>query len=96
MSQAEIESTIIGILSKYSISQVGIFGSYARHENQPQSDIDILVSFVDSPSLLQLVKIEQEISTAIGIKVDLVTENSVKNPKMISYIRKDLKVIYHA
>ena len=96
MSQAEIESTIINILTKYSITQVGIFGSYARHENQPKSDIDILVSFTEAPSLLLLVRIEQEISTAIGIKVDLVTENSVKSTKMINYIRKDLKVIYHA
>jgi predicted nucleotidyltransferase len=96
MSQREIESIIVSILKKYSISRVGVFGSFARNEINTLSDIDLLVSFIDTPSLLQLVKIEREISEAVGYKIDLITENSIQNSKLKAHITKDLKVLYNA
>jgi len=95
MHQSDIESTIISILNRFNVEKVGIFGSYARHEQQPSSDLDILVSFNEAPSLLQIVRIEKEISEAIGMKVDLVSEKAIKNKKLKNYINKDLKVIYN-
>ena len=58
---------------------IGILGSYARDENTNLSDIDILVRFKSTQSLLQLVQIENQISQQPGIKVDLVTEGAIKN-----------------
>ena len=75
----EIENIIISELLEYHPVMIGIFGSYARNENTPQSDIDILVKFKSSLSLLQLVHAERMISDKLGIKVDLVTEGALKN-----------------
>ena len=58
---------------------IGIWGSYARDENTNLSDIDILIRFKSTQSLLQLVQIENQISPQPGIKVDLVTEGVIKN-----------------
>lgn len=91
-----IENTILSVLSQFSLGRVGIFGSYARNESHSLSDLDILVSFKDAPSLLQLVRLENELSAALGRKVDLVSEGALTNPKLLESIKKDLKVIYHA
>ena len=84
--------TIIDILNPYGPERIGIFGSYARNEENSESDLDILVSLSKSVNLLQLIGIEQELSEKLGIKVDLITERSV-NPKMKKYIDQDLKMM---
>lgn len=88
------KNIIIKSLRQYHPERIGIFGSYARGENQKDSDLDILISFRDRISLLQLVQIEQKLSDDLGIKVDLITENGLKNPRLKSYIFKDLTTIF--
>ncbi|MEP6647495.1 MAG: nucleotidyltransferase family protein, partial [Saprospiraceae bacterium] len=78
------------MLFPYNPSRIGIFGSFARGENKHDSDLDILISFHDRMSLFRLVQIEQELSDKLGIRIDLVTENSVKNPLLRKYILQDL------
>jgi predicted nucleotidyltransferase len=43
---------------------------------------------------LKLVQIEQELSNKLGIRIDLVTENGLKNPRLIKHIEKDLITIF--
>ncbi len=43
--------------------------------------------------MLQLVRIERELSESIGVKVDLVTDRALKDSKLRSYIEGDLKLI---
>ena len=72
---------------------VGIFGSVARGEETESSDIDLLVKFSKRKSLLEIVKLEREISTALGRKVDLLTEAAL-SPYLREGILNELKVIY--
>jgi len=80
---------------KYAIKQLGLFGSFARGDNNASSDVDLLVSFRQKISLLRLVQFEQALSDEIGIKVDLVTESSLKSPRLKHYIYQDLITIFH-
>lgn len=95
MSRQEIENTIITFLRDYNLLRIGIFGSFARNEQGPKSDIDILVKFKQSPSLLQLIKIENGLSKKLGNKVDLITEGSIKNKIIKSQIEMELQIIYN-
>ena len=90
----EVTNIIISELREYNPEMIGIFGSYARNENLQSSDIDILVKFKSTLSLLQLVRIERLISQKLGIKVDLVTEGAIKNRIVKESINKDLQIIY--
>jgi predicted nucleotidyltransferase len=89
-----LNNVIISLLKDYNPEMIGIFGSFARNENTKKSDIDILVRFKKSLSLLQLISIENSLSDKLGIKVDLVTEGAIKNRRLKAQIKKDLKVIY--
>lgn len=90
MTQSEIKNIILSQLKDYNVLKVGIFGSFARGENKKGSDLDILVEFKDSPSLLTLIKLENELSEILGIKVDLVTTGALKNKRIQKSIQRDL------
>ncbi|WP_246275963.1 nucleotidyltransferase family protein [Methanolobus zinderi] len=63
---------------KYSIKYLGVFGSYIRNEQTPQSDLDVLVEFSKPVSLLEYVRLELELSDALGVRVDLVSKTALK------------------
>lgn len=90
----DITNIIINELREYNPEMIGIFGSYARNENHGASDIDILVKFKSTLSLLQLVHVERLISEKLGIKVDLLTVGAIKNKIIKDSIEKDLQIIY--
>jgi uncharacterized protein len=89
-----VNNIIISTLKSFNPERIGIFGSYARNEAKPESDIDILVKFKNGITLLQLVKLENDLSEKLGIKVDLVTEGALTNRKLKKSINKDLMVIF--
>ncbi len=89
-----LKTKLIKYLIPYRPERIGVFGSFARGENNKESDLDILIKFKDKIGLLKLVQIEQELSDELGIPIDLVTENSLKNERLKNFIEKDLIRIY--
>ena len=96
MSREEVQNIIVNYLKDYDPEFVGIFGSYARNQNISTSDIDILVRFRKTYSLLKLIQMENDLSDKLGIKVDLVTIGSLKNEIIKNSIMNDLQTIYSA
>jgi len=86
----KVRDIIINHLKDFNPTKVGIFGSFARGDNKKGSDIDILVEFKNPPSLLTLIRLENELSEILGSKVDLVTTGALKNKRIRNSIKKDL------
>jgi len=63
---------------KYSVSYLGVFGSYVRGEQTGKSDLDVLVEFDEAPGLLKYIELEYYLSDLLGVKVDLVTRTGLK------------------
>ena len=74
---------------EYPISELGIFGSYARGEQQSDSDLNVLVAFEQPVTLFDLVRLENELTDELGVEVDLVTKDSLK-PRIESRVADDL------
>ena len=89
----EIAKKIEPLLKKHDVSFVGVFGSRARGEEKPGSDIDLLVRFKEQKGLFELVGLERDLSESLNIKVDLVTEGGL-SPLLKSEVMKDLQPIY--
>lgn len=66
------------LATEYHVRSMGIFGSYVRHEEKPGSDIDLLISFEEAPSLLKFIELENRLSDLLGGKVDLVMKEALK------------------
>jgi predicted nucleotidyltransferase len=86
---------LIEICRRNDVARIGLFGSMARGEATGQSDIDLLVYFTKRKSLLAHVALERQISTALGRKVDLLTEAAI-SPYLRDRIKNDMRVIYEA
>lgn len=87
--------TIVDYLKKYQVKEVGFFGSFMRDEMNPESDIDVLVSYKRGTTLFDIVKMHLDLKEKIGRKVDLVSRDAVR-PDIMKYIQKDLHTMYHA
>ncbi len=64
--------------SQYRIRTLGVFGSYARGTQRPESDLDVLVTFDDPPGLLTYIEIEDRLAALLGVDVDLVMQDALK------------------
>ncbi|HET9169746.1 MAG TPA: nucleotidyltransferase family protein [Actinospica sp.] len=63
---------------RYAIQSLGVFGSWARGEQGPASDLDVLVEFSETPGLIRYVELQQELSDLLGIRVDLVMRRALR------------------
>ena len=76
---------ILRIATSHGARTVRIFGSMARGEAGPDSDVDILVNLNPGRSLLDIVAIKQDLEDLLGRKVDVVTEAAIS-----PYIREQV------
>ena len=63
---------------KYGVSEIGIFGSYVKNEQDETSDIDILVEFEKAVDLLTFVNLKNYLSDLLNTNVDLVMKKALK------------------
>lgn len=89
----ELKEKIIPILRANDVVRSSVFGSFARGEDTPESDIDLLVELKEAKGLLFLAGLRFELEDRLNRKVDLLTYRSI-NPRLKEYIYKDAKQIY--
>ena len=89
MISSQQQSLIIKTVSRFNPRMIGIFGSYARGENNQNSDLDILIDFKQPLDLIEVIGLEQELTEKLSTKVDLITLRSL-NPQLKAYVEKDL------
>lgn len=68
------------LYEKYGVTEIGVFGSYVRGEQKPDSDIDILISLTDPPkiSLLDLVDLQYYLSDLLEMEVDIAVKRNLR------------------
>jgi predicted nucleotidyltransferase/DNA-binding XRE family transcriptional regulator len=69
---------VLAAAAKHGASNVRVFGSVARGEDTPQSDIDLLVDLSPRSGLVALGRLERELGGALGVRVDVVPANSLR------------------
>ena len=79
------------IEKEYGISQLALFGSYARNEQNSQSDIDLLVWAADK-NYFTLLDLQTELTIKLGHSIDIGYYDSLKSYVKES-IQKDLCIV---
>lgn len=66
--------------ARYGVVEIGVFGSFARNEQQTDSDIDVLVDFGEEPriDLLDLVNLERFLSELLETRVDVAIKSCLR------------------
>ena len=63
---------------RYGIKSLALFGSYARGDQRPESDLDVLVEFEVAPHLIDLIELENQLAALLDVKADLVLKRALK------------------
>ncbi len=80
-----LKAEIYQIARKHNASKVYVFGSCARKEETPESDVDVLVELNLGASLFDLMDLQDSLETLLQCKVDVVSKRGL-NP----YIKKQV------
>ena len=84
----QIRDEFPSLATRYHVASLALFGSYLHGTQRADSDLDVLVSFHEAPSLLRLIELENHLSDLLGVKVDLVVRESLK-PRIGEQVLKE-------
>jgi uncharacterized protein len=77
MTREQLKNGILPLLERYGVRRASLFGSVARGDDNPASDIDILVEMPDSASLLELAGLKVDLEELLNRVVDILTYDSL-------------------
>lgn len=75
-------------MKQHGVVQASVFGSRARGDYKPGSDLDILVDLPEGKSLLDLVALKLDLEDATGLQVDVVTREAL-HPRMRESVERE-------
>jgi predicted nucleotidyltransferase len=84
-----LQAQLPALAKQYHVESLGIFGSYVRDEQEADSDLDLLVTFSQTPGLLRFIKLENHLSDLLNVKVDLVMKDTLK-PNIGKHILREV------
>ncbi len=76
--QSRLREMLPVLRAEYGVESLGLFGSYVSGSPRPDSDLDVLVAFSETPSLFRLIDLENLLSDTLGVRVDLVIRRALK------------------
>jgi predicted nucleotidyltransferase len=93
----ELNSTLEAHLNElrddYAVSEIGVFGSFVRGEQQEESDVDMLVEFSRPVGFVAFIKLENRLREILGRDVDLVTRKALK-PHIGRHILDEVRYVH--
>lgn len=74
---------IANVLTRYPIVRAWVFGSVARGDDRPDSDLDLLVELRSNASVVDVLGLDEELSTMLGCPVDIVTTAELESNDLL-------------
>ncbi len=93
MTVEDVREKASPVLEEHGVTYAAVFGSLARGEDRPESDVDILVRLGRPTGLVGFMRLLESLEGCLHRKVDLVTEQSL-NKYVRPYVLPNLKTIY--
>jgi uncharacterized protein len=93
MTLDEIRTMTAPVFQLHGVAYAAVFGSAARGEDKPESDVDILVRLGRRTGMVGYMRLIEDLESALHKNVDVVTEQSL-NPHVRPYVAGDLATIY--
>jgi hypothetical protein len=78
---------------RYHVERLGICGSYVRGEQTEGSDLDLLVTFTETPGLLEFVGLKHYLEDTLGLSVDLGMPDALKEGPAADNIRREVEYL---
>ena len=85
----ELRRRLPELRARYGVQRLFLFGSRARGDARAESDLDLLIEFEQIPTLFDLVRLEQELTEDLGVRVQVTTPKAIK-PSLKPGVTRDL------
>ena len=90
----QLKDEILAIARKHNAERLYVFGSCARKEETPESDVDLVADFKEHTSLFDVVGLELDVSDLLGCPVDVVTLDRLDNDDPFSKsVKRDMVLL---
>ncbi|MBQ7176233.1 MAG: nucleotidyltransferase domain-containing protein [Victivallales bacterium] len=86
----QLKEEILQIARKHNAEKVYVFGSCARKEETPESDIDFIADFKEHTSIFDHAGLEYDLAQFLGCKVDVVAKDALLDDSFAANVRKDM------
>ena len=93
----DTRARLITVLRQNGVRRAGVFGSFARGEQTPASDVDLLIEPSAEATLFTLARLEMALEDILGRPVDLITFNAIETsarPRLRERILHDLDMLF--
>jgi predicted nucleotidyltransferase len=93
----DTRARLIAVLRQHGVRRAGVFGSFARGEQTPESDVDLLIEPGAGATLFTLARLEMALEEVLGRPVDLITFNALETsarPRLRERILQDLEMLF--
>lgn len=90
--RAELRRQLPELQKRYKVATLGLFGSYVKGTQRADSDLDLLVTFQEMPSLFRLIDLQDHLSDLLRVQVDLVVRDSLR-PRIGERIRSEVVAV---
>ena len=93
----DTRARLISVLRQHGVRRAGVFGSFARGEQTPTSDVDLLIEPDATATLFTLAGLEMALEEVLGRPVDLITFNALETSarqRLRERILHDLEMLF--
>ena len=90
--RSRLRQELPALAQRYGVASLGVFGSYVRKEQHSGSDLDLLVTFREAPSLFRYIELENYLSDLLEVRVDLVRKDALK-PSIGAVVLQEVVVV---
>jgi predicted nucleotidyltransferase len=71
------------VLAGYPVSRIWVFGSVARDDDRPDSDLDLLIELTPGTSVIDILGLDEELAAVLGCPVDVVTTTELESNDLL-------------
>ena len=89
----QLKDEILAIARKHNAERVYVFGSCARKEETPESDVDFIADFKEHTSIFDHAGLEYDLAKFLGCKVDVVAHEALEDNAFAESVKKDMVLL---
>lgn len=88
-----LRAELPALRERYAVERLGICGSFARGDQSTGSDVDLLVTFTETPTLYEFVRLKRRLEDLLGRDVDLGMPTALKEGPAADNIRREVEYL---
>jgi predicted nucleotidyltransferase len=89
----QLQAELPDLRERYNVDRLGICGSYVRGEQTDDSDLDLLVTFTETPDLFEMVNLKRHLEDRLDLSVDLGMPSALKDGPAAENIRQEVEYL---